>query len=714
MHVPRVSLLGVLAASWLAACSRGAPAPSRPVVSPAAIAIAEAEARRADGSDELIALASAGSTDRRDAGVAVTARALRGLGRVGGEPARRALAAALAGRPGDEATAAAAGLGVAAVLDVLDATAAGEVAAALAAPGSADRAVVVEALGRGGDAGALAVLTAALGEGDPRTRAAAGIALGRLGRRQIALDDAARAALIAASASTDRGTRYGAVYGLSREQRGEGAAPDAAAIAALTARIGDGDAEIRAVAVAGLGRRGPTDVAAVAPALLDADWRVVVEAVRALAGAGGSDDGRDAVAAHLVREHTRVADGGRMASAHPLLEGLRALAPHASRPAVRAALTRIAAARGDDLVAGWAQCLALAALARSGGADGLAALRGCGPGLPAYHRSALIAEAIGAGAGGEPAARWTALAAIVSDADGRASAAALAAVPALWPDLAGATRDAAALAIADRLGATDSGVAGAAAEAIGALLARPDAAAQRAALVTPLVTRASRPASDPELASTLLGVVAGAKLAEGQALCDRARTDAAAVVAAAARACVTALTGTDPGPVAAPALARPPVSPADVLGRSVTWAVETSRGTVVIALEPELAPWHVAAVVSLTGRGFYDGLVFHRVVPGFVVQGGDPAGAGWGGPGFSLPSEPAGGQAAGSGGFERGAVGIADAGRDSGGSQWFVMHGHAPHLEGRYTRIGRVESGMEAVDALVVGDTIVRATVTIE
>jgi cyclophilin family peptidyl-prolyl cis-trans isomerase/HEAT repeat protein len=709
MRVPLLS--AALAVCWLG-CSRGASAPPRPPASPAAIAIAEAEARRAGGVDELIGLASAGSTDRRDAGVQVRARALRGLGRAGGEPARRALAAALATGTGDEATAAAAGLGVAAVLDVLDGAAAGEVAAALAAPGSADRAVVVEALGRGGDAGALAVLTAALGDGDPRTRAAAGIALGRLGRRQIALDDAARAALIAASASVDRGTRHGAVYGLSRELRGEGAAPDPAVIAALIARIADRDAEIRAVAVAGLGRRGPVAVAAVSPALLDADWRVVVEAVRALAGAG--DDGRDAVAAHLVREHTRLADRAPGASPHPLLEGLRALAPHAARPAVRAALTRIAAARGPDLVAGWAQCLALAALARTGGADALAAVRDCGPGLPAYHRAALIAEAIGAGAGGEPAARWTALAAIIADADGRASAAALAAVPALWPDLPAASRDAAALAVADRLGTSDSGVAGAAAEAIGALLARPDAAAQRAALVTPLVTRASRPASDPELASTLLGVVAGAKLAEGQALCDRARSDAAAVVAAAARACVTALTGTDPGPVATPALPRPPVSPADVLGRTVTWTVETSRGTVVIALEPELAPWHVAAIASLTGRGFYDGLVFHRVVPGFVVQGGDPAGAGWGGPGFSLPSEPAGGQAAGGGGFERGAVGIADAGRDSGGSQWFVMHGHAPHLEGRYTRIGRVESGMEAVDALVVGDTIVRATVTVE
>jgi cyclophilin family peptidyl-prolyl cis-trans isomerase/HEAT repeat protein len=708
MVAVRVSVVAAL----LAACSRGTPAPPRPPPPPAVVAIALAEARRAAGVDELIRLASAGSTDPRDAAVPVTSRALRGLGRTGGEPARVALAAALAGAAGDPATAAAAGLGVAAVLDVLDGPAAAQVAAALAAPGAADRAVVIEALGRGGDAGALAALTAALGDGDPRTRAAAGIALGRLGRRQIGLDDAARAALVAASAATDRGTRHGAVYGLAREQRGEGAAPDPAAIAALTARLGDDDAEIRALAVSGLGRRGAADAGVLGPVLLDSDWRVAVEAVRALAGASGNDAGRDAVAAHVVRERARIGEGVRGASPHPLLEGLRALAAHGARPAVRTALTTIAASDGADLVGGWAQCLARAALARTGG--DLAAVRACGPGLPAYHRAALIAEAIGAGAGGEPAARWAALAAIVADADGRASAAGLAAVPALWPDLPAASRDAAVVAVVDRLGATDSGVAGAAAETIGALLARPDAAAQRAALVAPLLTRAARPASDPELMQTLLGAIAGARLAEGQAVCDGARGDAAPVVAAAARACITALTGSDPGPVAAPVAAPPPVSLEGVLGRAVTWTVETSRGRAVIVLEPDLAPWHVAAIVALTRRGFYDGLVFHRVVPGFVVQGGDPAGAGWGGPGFTLPSEPAGGQAAGAGGFERGAVGIADAGRDSGGSQWFVMHAHAPHLEGRYTRIGRVEAGMDAVDGLVVGDRIVRATVAVE
>ena len=111
--------------------------------------------------------------------------------------------------------------------------------------------------------------------------------------------------------------------------------------------------------------------------------------------------------------------------------------------------------------------------------------------------------------------------------------------------------------------------------------------------------------------------------------------------------------------------------------------------------------------MALTQAGFYDGLLFHRVVPGFVVQGGDPQGTGWGGPGFTLPSEP------GDAPFTRGAVGIADAGKDSGGSQFFLMHTRAPHLEGRYTRVGALRRGFEVLDALQVGDRILRAEVTL-
>lgn len=125
----------------------------------------------------------------------------------------------------------------------------------------------------------------------------------------------------------------------------------------------------------------------------------------------------------------------------------------------------------------------------------------------------------------------------------------------------------------------------------------------------------------------------------------------------------------------------------------------TSRGEFVIALDGALAPNTAAALVALTRQGFYRDLTFHRVVPDFVIQGGDPRGDGSGGPGWTLRSELSRAP------FERGTVGIADSGRDTGGSQFFVCHSAQPHLNGRYTVVGRVVKGMHVVDAIQPGDT---------
>ncbi|MFN3199708.1 MAG: peptidylprolyl isomerase [Bradymonadia bacterium] len=130
--------------------------------------------------------------------------------------------------------------------------------------------------------------------------------------------------------------------------------------------------------------------------------------------------------------------------------------------------------------------------------------------------------------------------------------------------------------------------------------------------------------------------------------------------------------------------------------------VTTSRGDVVIALRREATPGTVRNFVKLAKKGFYNGLTFHRVVPGFVTQGGDPRGNGSGGPGYTirceLDTEP----------YVRGAVGMALAGRDTGGSQFFVTHGPTPHLEGGYTLFGHVVKGMQVIDTLTPGDTIVQ------
>jgi cyclophilin family peptidyl-prolyl cis-trans isomerase len=125
----------------------------------------------------------------------------------------------------------------------------------------------------------------------------------------------------------------------------------------------------------------------------------------------------------------------------------------------------------------------------------------------------------------------------------------------------------------------------------------------------------------------------------------------------------------------------------------------TGRGEFVIALDGKSAPNTVASFLALIRKGFYDGLTFHRVVPDFVVQGGDPRGDGWGGPGYTIRSEwsrlP----------YERGTVGIAHAGKDTGGSQFFVALSPQPHLNGRYTVFGRVIKGMDAVDSIQPQDT---------
>ena len=128
--------------------------------------------------------------------------------------------------------------------------------------------------------------------------------------------------------------------------------------------------------------------------------------------------------------------------------------------------------------------------------------------------------------------------------------------------------------------------------------------------------------------------------------------------------------------------------------------VQTSAGRFVIDVRGAVAPINLANLRALAQRGHFDGLRFHRVVPGFVVQGGDPRGDGYGGPGHLVPCEWSNHH------YERGTVGIALAGKDTGGSQFFVTQTPQPHLDARYTVVGRVVRGMEVVDTLLPGDAI--------
>ena len=131
--------------------------------------------------------------------------------------------------------------------------------------------------------------------------------------------------------------------------------------------------------------------------------------------------------------------------------------------------------------------------------------------------------------------------------------------------------------------------------------------------------------------------------------------------------------------------------------------IEMENGGVITAeLYPEIAPNTVANVVTLVKNGFYDGLIFHRVIPGFMIQGGDPQGTGMGGPGYSIKGDFA------RNGFrqnnlrhKRGVLSMARSMMpNSAGSQFFIMHADAPHLDGDYAAFGMVTDGMNVVDEI--------------
>jgi len=134
--------------------------------------------------------------------------------------------------------------------------------------------------------------------------------------------------------------------------------------------------------------------------------------------------------------------------------------------------------------------------------------------------------------------------------------------------------------------------------------------------------------------------------------------------------------------------------------------IATAHGDIVFGFFSDEAPLHSAAFIKLADAGFYDGLTFHRVEPGFVVQGGDPKGDGTGGPGYNLKAE-----------FNahphvRGTVAMARSSRpDSGGSQFYICLDDARFLDGQYTVFGQMTEGFEALDKIKRGDAMTKVTV---
>jgi cyclophilin family peptidyl-prolyl cis-trans isomerase len=209
--------------------------------------------------------------------------------------------------------------------------------------------------------------------------------------------------------------------------------------------------------------------------------------------------------------------------------------------------------------------------------------------------------------------------------------------------------------------------------------------------------------ADARASALLAGLKLAASDQERQTVLDRAAADRAPAVAA-----MVSGAARRAGHKVAPAVRSPRHDP-DWYQALVAWAAQehwldvvTVRGTFRLHLESQAAPITSREIFELAEAGFYDGLSFHRVVPNFVVQGGDPRGDGWGGPGFVLPDEPS------LIPYRPWRVGIATSGANTGGCQLFVTTMDTDHLTGHYTNFAEVTAGHEVVTRLRVGDAIRR------
>ncbi|CAN5906756.1 hypothetical protein BH11MYX2_BH11MYX2_20880 [soil metagenome] len=666
--------------------------------------IAKLEASRGAGVEELAHLATQG--DGSPLSQETRELALRALGRIGGA---RALAALILALQDTKVVAAAADArGVLASLDDLSAAQTATISTAVTDALRLDvvnRVALLTALGRAGGEDAVAKVVVSLTDNDRSAREAAAMAMARFGRRKIAWGSA-RDSLV--PLVDDDAVRYAAIYALAREY--EPPKGDQNQLAASLAKrlTGDADPMVRAVAAQALAHQGLVlgDASgALGKALLDKDWRVSIEAARALASDKSDDAGREHVADALLRRSTWANTSGFEDQA--VVEMMRLLLPYANHPAVQQAFA-VAEDRGQEeapITRAWIECLAADARVRVAKGASYDELVKCPllPHLVAPLVADLVAEKVG------PIAVRRAQVAMMFNADDpRIQAASVGAMSALWPELKNSERDALVGQLASAIAAKDPLVAGAAIEAAEGFFEAAKTLPPKSPLTKKLgaidaaVIKRAAQEKDVELASSVIELVGKRKLAPDSC---RARLDGEPVIAAAARKCLRAL-GETPAEPTERAAATMPSFPLIIGGDQILWVLTTTRGEMRIELDPHEAPWAVSSIVALTEKHVYDGLEMHRVVPDFVAQGGDPTQSGAGGPGYTLPAEPSSHAC-----FVEGGVGVADAGRDSAGSQWFIMHSPAPHLDARYTCVGRLVDGAKAANTLLIGDRVLAARI---
>lgn len=485
--------------------------------------------------------------------------------------------------------------------------------------------------------------------------------------------------LSAAVKDASPSVRYAAAAAFARAKKTD------AFVAPLGALATDKDAETRAMATKALVKHGaPPD--AFLPLLADGDWRVRAEAYRGALAKDAKPSPNTLAQVATVLTKAWVEASAKPGDAHPLLVALEAEWPFAKEPAVKALNEMIYAQSSSATDVDRRRMGCLAAYGRlSGGGGSLTELHGC---ADTELGAKLSAQAIEEGLGG--ADKLTVLTKLWKDPLERVRAAAAAA--AVFSKIAPAI-------VTQALSAKETSLVAFAADAI-ARYARDAKKAPQPDWLALALKRLDDPALEVDAKLSLLDALAAAAYKPALAACQKRVNEP--VLREQALACVTAI---DPkqassAPASQPVAAPLPFDVALAKGKTVDLRVVTARGAFTLRVDGKVAPYAAASLVHLAQKKLFDGTIFHRVVANFVVQGGDPSGTGTASAGYSLPAEPSAQP------FSRGAVGIADSGPGTGGSQWFVMHSRAPHLEGRYTWVGTVTEGLDVIDRLQVGDRI--------
>ena len=561
-------------------------------------------------------------------------------------------------------------------------------AAALTEPDSSVRAVMIDAVGRaGGEAELWALGDAALvdaRDGDQRTAAALALAYARFGMRGLH-DQEGTDWIMSALSHYDRAVRQNAAYYFARSRDPQPWAHRRGELVEALATYGHGDR----AAMHLLGALARLEDADDVPIFVEwlttsPDWAIRTQAARALGQRTALDPARLSLIGALRDEshHVRNAAATALSSA-PLTateaDSLIALLPRfeAEPPVFGALLRGLANAGRTD----WA-------FERFSGTTDLRLRRaGMGalalvPGLRAFE--ALHEAAIG-----------------------RDSVLATAAVEALVErrarDFEDASDERYFETFATALRTRDLAVSYAAAGALADSTFEPHGAGP---LIQSVLLQMQAPVDSDAMAEMIraLGVLEDETAVP---LLREFRASRSPDLRAAAATALAAISGE---PAALPPSAPPPT-------RMIQWdwlqqwgpapriRFETERGTIVIELSVEQAPLTAQTMLTLASEGRFDGTPFHRVVPNFVIQGGDVSrGDGSGGPGFAIRSEftriP----------YLRGTVGMASSGKDTEGSQWFVTHSLQAHLDGRYTAFATLVEGVAVVDDIREGDRVIRAT----